>query len=419
MPEDWREGKSLVQCNRYILEQEVACDVHFIVGQAENRRRIGAHKTILMTRSNVFFAMFEGTMAELGSVITIPDIDPFSFKLMLLYIYCDDDRVDISDSFPVLYAAQKYNLKGLAEKCTQRIKTAISTSKVCWVLMHACTWMQEEIKRLCLQYIILHSFAVFGTKGFLDLNLPTLIEVVKHDRVNMEEKDIFEAVVKWGRHRCRTALLPTTSIRDFIGNVLPYIRFARMELSYFSEKVSHMGILTESELVEHFKFLTTSKADHPDPPRDRRVVFQRFSGVKSGKGYHRGNADAISFMLSKNVMMHAVLVYGSCQYNASYRIKIKILKDGEHPVYEKNIELETDGFTKTYPIEIEPPLQMERETCFTVLMVMEGPVSYYGDGGVIQKQHEGMTITFIPNEKGLNGTNIKYGQFNGFVFKKI
>ncbi|XP_033748488.1 BTB/POZ domain-containing protein 6-like [Pecten maximus] len=420
-PQDWRDGKTLVQCNRYILEQEIGCDVHFIVGPPDNQRRIGAHKSLLMARSDVFFAMFEGSMAELNSMITIPDIDPIVFKLMLQFIYCDDAKVDLMDSFPMLYAAQKYNLKSLAQKRIERIKSMISTNRVCWVLMHACIWVQDEVKELCLEHIILHSYAVFGTRGFLELTEASLIEILKLHRINMEEKDIFEAVIKWANQKCRTDSIEASgeNMRRILVNILPYIRFARMEQSYFSDKVSHMEILTQDQILENFRFLTSKKADHPDQPRDRRIVFERFSGVKSGKGYFRGNADAISFMLSNNVRLHELLIYGSCQFQASYKIALKILEDGEHQLCQKSIELETDGYTKTYPLEIDPPLMMKREICYTLLMAMEGPVSYYGDRGVVQKQQEGMTITFMPNEKGLNGTNIKQGQFSGFVFKEV
>ncbi|OWF48237.1 BTB/POZ domain-containing protein 2-like [Mizuhopecten yessoensis] len=416
-PQDWRDNKSLVQCNRYILEQEIGCDVRFEVGEGDNQKSMAAHKSHLMARSDVFFAMFEGPMAEPNSMIQIPDIEPVTFKLMLQFIYCDDNKIDLVDSFPLLYAAQKYNLKGLAVKCVQRIRQGISSDKVCWIFMHGCIWSQDEVKDLCMKHIIHHSYAVFGSKGFLDMSEESLIEILKNGRLNMEEKDIFEAVVKWARRKCRTEN-NRGNLRNALVNILPHIRFARMELSYFSEKVSHMDILTPERLVETFRFLTSRKADHPDQPRDRRIIFERFTRVKSGKGYFRGNADAISFMLSEDARLHEVLVYGSCQSEGLYKIDIKVIEDGDRQLCRKQIDLETDGFTKTYPIEIAPPMMMSKNMCYTLLMVMVGPASYFGEKGVIAKQQEGLTITFLPNEKGLNGTNIKQGQFNSLVFKK-
>ncbi|XP_060075873.1 BTB/POZ domain-containing protein 3-like isoform X1 [Ylistrum balloti] len=419
--QDWRDDKSVVECHRYILEHELACDIHFKVGPPENEQQFGAHKSLLMARSNEFFTMFEEHGTEPNGLIAVPDIDAMTFKLMLLYIYCDDTIVDLNGVFHLLYAARKYKLKGLVMSCLSQIKPAIQTHRLCWVLTNACLQQDEEVKQLCLQYINLHSYVVFGSKGFLELQEDIMIEILKQDRVNMQEKDIFEAVVKWAKLKCRTNLVESNgeNLRNILVNILPHVRFARMEPSYFSVKVSHMNILTQEELLENFQFLTTSKADHPDPPRDRRLLFERFCQVECGKGYFRGNADAISFMLSGNAKLHEVLVYGSCQFDALYRITVKIFENRDRTLWNKDIQLETDGYTKVYPIAIEPSVMMRKEVCYTLLMVIEGPASYYGKKGVIQKQLDGLSITFIPNEKGLNGTNIKQGQFSGFVFKKV
>ncbi|XP_060075874.1 BTB/POZ domain-containing protein 3-like isoform X2 [Ylistrum balloti] len=382
--QDWRDDKSVVECHRYILEHELACDIHFKVGPPENEQQFGAHKSLLMARSNEFFTMFEEHGTEPNGLIAVPDIDAMTFKLMLLYIYCDDTIVDLNGVFHLLYAARKYKLKGLVMSCLSQIKPAIQTHRLCWVLTNACLQQDEEVKQLCLQYINLHSYVVFGSKGFLELQEDIMIEILKQDRVNMQEKDIFEAVVKWAKLKCRTNLVESNG--ENLRNIL---------------------------------FLTTSKADHPDPPRDRRLLFERFCQVECGKGYFRGNADAISFMLSGNAKLHEVLVYGSCQFDALYRITVKIFENRDRTLWNKDIQLETDGYTKVYPIAIEPSVMMRKEVCYTLLMVIEGPASYYGKKGVIQKQLDGLSITFIPNEKGLNGTNIKQGQFSGFVFKKV
>lgn len=82
--QNWRDGKNLLQCNRYMLIHEIGCDVRFTVGPPENRRCVSAHKSILVAGSDVFFAMFEGLLAEPNTMINIPDIDPNIFHTMLL-----------------------------------------------------------------------------------------------------------------------------------------------------------------------------------------------------------------------------------------------------------------------------------------------------------------------------------------------
>ncbi|OWF48235.1 BTB/POZ domain-containing protein 3-like [Mizuhopecten yessoensis] len=420
-PQNWRDGRTLTQCNRYMLEQEISCDVHFIVGPNDDQQRIGAHKYMLMTRSDVFFAMFEGLMAEENSLVTIPDIDPTTFKKMLLYIYCDDTGVDTDEAFPLLYAAQKYNIQGLVNRCGQRMRTGISRENVCHILINTFLWHEEETKQACVQYINLHASDVFSTEGFTDLPEESLIELLQHHKLNIQEERIFEAVIKWADEKIKRQNLrvDATNRRNALNKILPHIRFARMDVAYFSDKVTHKGILTTSEIVKYFQFLTTKKADPPEPQREQRLVFERFKGVLSGKGYFRGNTDAISFMLSEDAKLHEVLVYGSCMNQALYKMNLRVLEDGGAELHLKVFDLRTDGSTKTYPLGIVPPVLVKKEVCYSLVMEITGPASYYGQDGVESLTKEEVTITFCTNKEGLNGTNIKQGQFHSLVFEKI
>lgn len=81
-PYDWQTNKTIAECNKYMLANQIACDVTFLVG--DDHERILAHKYVLISRSCVFYAMLHGLMAEKpDECIAIPDIDKETFKLML------------------------------------------------------------------------------------------------------------------------------------------------------------------------------------------------------------------------------------------------------------------------------------------------------------------------------------------------
>ena len=77
---DWQLNKTLPECMLHMLEHEIMCDISFRVGSEE--KIVKAHKYILCSRSPVFFIMIEGSIPETGE-ITIPDIDPMTFKVLL------------------------------------------------------------------------------------------------------------------------------------------------------------------------------------------------------------------------------------------------------------------------------------------------------------------------------------------------
>jgi hypothetical protein len=85
---EWQMGKSVVECNRYMFEHEIATDVIFEVGPPDGTVGIvRAHKYMLIARSAVFEAMFCGGLAEShaaqGTKIPITDVDVGIFQEML------------------------------------------------------------------------------------------------------------------------------------------------------------------------------------------------------------------------------------------------------------------------------------------------------------------------------------------------
>ena len=79
-PVDWQIGKSLLESNKYILENQIRCDVNFILTSPDGMTKsIGAHSLILTSRSPVFDSMFSERWSVQETPIRIEDIcyDPF------------------------------------------------------------------------------------------------------------------------------------------------------------------------------------------------------------------------------------------------------------------------------------------------------------------------------------------------------
>ena len=82
--EDWQSGRSLVDCNKFMLRHEINCDVTFILGQ--KKIPVKAHKYVLISRSSVFQSIFCGSIsgAKDSDVIPVSDIDVDTFKALLM-----------------------------------------------------------------------------------------------------------------------------------------------------------------------------------------------------------------------------------------------------------------------------------------------------------------------------------------------
>jgi BTB/POZ domain len=99
---DWQNERSVLDANRYMLENQVDCDVMFtllpsgggVVDTTDAAVPIGSHRYILISRSPVFFAMLTGPLAKQSPLmmtssknipkeIRITDIAPSTFWQLL------------------------------------------------------------------------------------------------------------------------------------------------------------------------------------------------------------------------------------------------------------------------------------------------------------------------------------------------
>uniref|UniRef100_A0A914H2C5 BTB domain-containing protein n=1 Tax=Globodera rostochiensis TaxID=31243 RepID=A0A914H2C5_GLORO len=113
-----------------LLNTGNGADVHFLVGEGDEKELLPAHKALLGTASDVFEAMFRfdaqnapaaaaaaGTVpSEVIEPVEVPDVEVGAFKAILAFIYADDLRALNGDNaIAVLYAAKKYDVAGLVK----------------------------------------------------------------------------------------------------------------------------------------------------------------------------------------------------------------------------------------------------------------------------------------------------------------
>ena len=84
----WQAERTVLECNRYMLDNEIATDVCFEVGPPGGEVvNIRAHKCMLILRSPVFEAMFCSGMTECNSrpdhKIRIEDMEAYTFRNLL------------------------------------------------------------------------------------------------------------------------------------------------------------------------------------------------------------------------------------------------------------------------------------------------------------------------------------------------
>ncbi|XP_041361879.1 BTB/POZ domain-containing protein 2-like [Gigantopelta aegis] len=268
--DDWQTRRSLAETNLFMLENKIACDVTFCVGPT--REIIQVHKFMLVSRSHVFTAMFTGPMAETG-VVDIPDVAVTVFNMFLRFVYADDVTVKSDNVIHLLYLAKKYSTGKLEDICLKFLKTSLNAKNVCTVLELAKLFNLDGLCNTAIKYILENGKSTLESRDFLTLSQKSVLDVVKSDDLQADEKEVFQAAFEWAKHQCekKHVAINTETLRKQLGDIVQQIRFPLLDKEFFERTVVRSGVLTDKEQLlihNHAVCKDVSMAPFSNKPRN-------------------------------------------------------------------------------------------------------------------------------------------------------
>ncbi|KAL9956928.1 hypothetical protein ACROYT_G038489 [Oculina patagonica] len=439
--ENWQTKRStVVERTTFIFNNELLSDVKFIVrasnGDSESKRMkmvIPAHKFVLAISSPVFFVMFYGQMAETTDSIELPDCDYESLFEMFRFLYSDEVNLSGSNVMQVLYLANKYMVPSLAGKCTKYLRDNLKASNVFCILPHAQKSEDKDLEDRCWEVIEMQTEEAVTSDEFVTLERSLVESVVKKEKLNVKEVELFKAVDRWATKESeRQGITPDGDAkRRILGEeIVKAIRFPLMSEKEFASVVFDSYILSFQEvgvMMKHYNCVLTSVLPYKQTPRtavNRCSRFQKFvpastSGIIWDYSRESACADRINFTVNKPIMLHGVEHFGSegGEYTVSTEVKETTGGSslGKQSGSYASVKDETDSYYR-FIVRFDRPVCLVGNKEYKLVSLIKGPSSWYGQEGQTSVECQGVRFTFRTTRGKRNGTNETKGQFPALLF---
>ena len=443
LDDNWQTKRSTIsERTKFIFNNELLSDVKFVVpashNESENRKSqkcIPAHKFILAISSPVFYAMFYGEMAETSGTVQLPDCDYESLLELFRFLYSDRVNLSGSNVMQVLYLAKKYLVPSLTDKCTKYLQENLEASNVFSVLPQAQKFEDKDLEERCWEVIETQTENALTSEEFVTLERSVVESVVKRERLNVKEVDLFKAVDRWATREVeRQGLTPDGVVkRRILGEqTVKAIRFPVMSQKQFASLLD-CDILTKEEIVLMMKHYSGFGLESSVPFMNairagllhRVYSFEKPGDTSDYSAWcYSGEPDAINLTVSRPVMLHGVQHFGSegGKYTVSLEVKTNDKAIGGSLVKQTGMysseKDETNGYYG-FDVMFDHSVSLERGKTYEIVSLIEGPSSWRVIRGKYTDEVEGIQFSFSKSYTSGNGTDKNNGQFPAFIFSTL
>jgi len=317
----------------------------------------------------------------------------------------------------------------LAEKCTEYLRDNLKASNVFCILPHAQKFEDKSLEDRCWEVIEKQTKEAVTSDEFVAVERSVVESVVKRERLNVTEVELFKAVDRWATNESeRQGITPEGDVkRRILGEeIVKEIRFPLMSQKEFASVVFDSYILSYQEfgdMMKYYNDVLFSPLPYKQTPRIASTLIRRCSRFKKffqpGWNYTSCKADRVFFTVNKPVVLHGVEHFGSQGGEYAVSTEVRDSTDGSIPVTQSGSYLSVKAVTDSYycfDVEFDRPVCLVENREYELVSLIKGPQSSSGGEGEKTVDCQGVQFTFRSPGSGTNGTSDNGGQFPAFLF---
>mmetsp|Transcript_10843 Transcript_10843/g.15126 ORF Transcript_10843/g.15126 Transcript_10843/m.15126 type:complete len:488 (-) Transcript_10843:133-1596(-) len=291
-PKGMRVSKHKQICTAYsnLLESGKFADLELVC----RNKKFGVHRVILASQSSVFAAQLYGRLKESQEdVIEVSDeYDPDIFMTFLRFLYTGEISLHMNNIKGLLTLADFYRVPALHRACfcfldEQDFDMATLMGMIKTWSTGGAAIQGYLMSRYC---DLVPSFSEFvKAKEFLTMNENVLIELLKLDQLCLEESEVLQAVISWGKNQIKTGNSNSTTtppLKEVIATCMRYVRFELIDTKFIVKDVIPQNLISPDRFVE---IMQRKYSDECPAPR-RSASFLAFDDKKQGVFYFIGTS---------------------------------------------------------------------------------------------------------------------------------
>lgn len=346
------------------------------------------------------------------------------FLSFFRFLYFEEAEINEDSVTGILSAADMYGITELVNKCQTFLETQITEDSINYILELASLYNMHELFQKC-QNVIYESLFVsrkaFESQSFLRLNKHCLCELVKSDRLPLDEKTIFDSLLRWANARCSTEKekVDPLELRQILGDLLFHIRFPVMSFASFNKDIVPMKVLSDDEINEISGLINGRSIKSSRFKKKERNIVMKICRIldKSaplGEWIINGGEDAIDFEANKAFQLHGILLFGSSgSYTYVVEVRISSISDGNRSLLHIP-QITVTGKDQIFEVKFDKPCQINPNGRYQISVRMKGPTSFCGD--FCESCTDGdFIIRFFNSSYTGNGTCPSFGQIPGLL----
>lgn len=235
--------------------------------------QIYAHKAICSCRSEYF-----------NKMLYLDDISEiqlnFSYKILyciIQYLYTGKIEIHKDEVMDLLPATEKFGLRRLKISCFEFLLNTVTKDSVCKMIMDCQSKKYEfntdVLESKCLNYIENNTTEVFEGEEYLKFNEEFMLKLIKSSKINIDEEDLFKALLKWGKKRVNE----DKPLKIVLQNLIKYIRFTQLSADFLVSVVKPLNVIPLMVYAEALEYNISPQDAHLSNREEIRGSISKFT----------------------------------------------------------------------------------------------------------------------------------------------